>query len=185
MNRRWKKGEEMEDNQMTRQEFQSIVKALEETPQRVQLLAGELTDDDSAWKPSATEWSVLEHVCHLSDIEREGYAVRIEKLISETEPFLADLDGDQLARERSYNSQNFLKVLRAFTDARAENVRVIKALPLEHLNRRGTFEKVGTVTLAQLLIMLREHDEGHLQDIRALRDQLIERRKNAPLSAAR
>jgi hypothetical protein len=174
----------MEDNQMTRQEFQSIIKALEETPQRVQQLADELTDDDSTWKPSATEWSVLEHVCHLSDLETEGYAVRIEKLLNETEPFLADIDGDQLARERSYNSQNFLTVLRAFKHARAENVRVIKEMPLERLNRSGTFEKVGPVTLAQLLIMLREHDEGHLQDIRALREQLIERRKNAPLSAA-
>lgn len=175
----------MEDNRMTPQEFQSIIKALEETPQRLQQLADELADDDSAWKPSATEWSVLEHVCHLSDLEREGYAVRIEKLLNETEPFLADIDGDQLARERSYNSQKFLTVLRAFKQARAENVGAIKEMPLERLNRRGTFENVGPVTLAQLLMMLREHDESHLQDIRALHDQLIERRKNVPLSAAR
>jgi hypothetical protein len=174
----------MKDNQLTRQEFESLVEALEGTPRSIRQLADDLAEVDARWKPSGKEWSMLELVCHLNDIEQEGYTVRIEKLLHETRPFLADIDGDRLAEERNYNGQGFETTLRAFTRAREANVRVIKALSPDQLNRSGVFENVGPVTLATLLQMMREHDKGHLQDLSSLRDRLIERRKSAPLSAA-
>lgn len=172
----------MQQNEMTREEFQGLVRELAETPRNVRQLAVDLTDGDWRWKPTEEEWSVLEHLCHLKDIEQEGYAVRIEKLKHETEPFLADIDGDKLAQTRSYNSQDFDQALRDFTLARQQNVDSIKDLPLKWLNRSGTFENVGTVTLGKLLLMMREHDEGHLHDIRSLCERL--RRSGAPLAAA-
>jgi hypothetical protein len=162
----------MEENRMTLEEFQSLVDALEETPRLIGQLADEIEDGDVTWKPSGEEWSMLEHVCHLKDIEREGYTARIEKLLRETEPFLADIDGDKLARERSYNSQDFAATLRAFALARAENARAIKDLTLDELNRSGTFEGTGTITLGRLLVMMREHDRGHLKDISDWRERL-------------
>jgi hypothetical protein len=170
----------MEDNQMTREEFRNLVRNLEETPRIIQQLIDDLKGGDRTWKPSEEEWSALEHVCHLKDIEREGYAVRIEKLLHETQPFLADIDGDRLAAERSYNSQDFETVLHAFTHARQENVRMIEDVTLDQLARSGMFENVGTVTLGRLLLMMREHDQGHLQDISRLHEQLKERRAPSP-----
>jgi DinB superfamily len=108
--------------------------------------------------------------------------VRIEKLLRETQSFLADIDGDRLAAERSYNSQDFGTVLHAFALARQENVQTIEDVTLDQLARSGMFENVGTVTLGGLLLMMREHDQGHLQDINSLREQLKGRR--APLSTA-
>src|ERR1044072_1311557 len=98
---RMKKEEAMEKNQMNREEFQGMVRVFAESPRVVRQLAGELKDDDLRWKPTDEEWSVLEHLCHLKDIEQEGYALRIKKLIHETEPYLADIDGGRLATERS------------------------------------------------------------------------------------
>jgi hypothetical protein len=172
----------MEENQMTVEEFQDLVRELGETPRSLRQLADSLADDESRWRPSDEEWSVLENVCHLRDIEREGYTVRIRKLLHETEPYLADLDGAQLAATRSYNSQDFETTLRDFTNARQQNVEAIKELPLESLNRSGTFENVGAVTLGRLLLMMREHDEGHLEDVRSLSERL--KRGCAPLTAA-
>lgn len=172
----------MEENQMTLEEFQSLVGTLEETPDIIQQSGSGLADGDAAWKPSEEAWSLLENVCHLGDLEKEGYAVRIEKLLHEREPFLPDFDGGKLAAERSYNSRNFERALRAFALARRSNVEMIKGLTLDQLNRSGTLENAGTITLGRLLLMMREHDEGHLQDIGSLREQL--RRARAPLSAS-
>lgn len=173
----------MEENQMTQEEFQELVGQLAGTPRVVRQLIGDLKEDDARWKPGNEEWSVLEHLCHLKDIEQEGYAVRIEKLIHETEPYLADIDGDRLAVERSYNSLDLEQALHLFTLARQQNVEAIKVLPLEALNQSGTLETVGPVTLGRLLLMMREHDEGHLQDIGALRERL--RIRHTSLTAAR
>src|ERR1700692_4368102 len=46
--------------------------------------------------------SLVEHACHLADLEREGFGTRITRLLSEPEPRLPDFDGDRVARERSY-----------------------------------------------------------------------------------
>jgi len=37
--------------------------------------------------------SELEHVCHLRDIEQDGYHVRIHRMLEESNPSLLSLDG--------------------------------------------------------------------------------------------
>lgn len=125
-------------------------------------------------KPSAEEFSLLEHVCHLRDIEMDGYAVRIRRLLEEHEPVLADLDGAQLAIERRYNEQKLGLALDDFRRTRLENVRRLETLDAAAFVRRGRFENHGVITLGGLLELMREHDAAHLQEIAALRRKLDE-----------
>ncbi len=156
-------------------EMQALAAFLSETPERVRRLVSSLSEGDARWKPSAEEFSALEHVCHLSDLEREGYAARIEKLAREKEPFLPDFDGDKAARERDYNSQSLAIMLDAFTRSRLNNLLVISRLSANDLQRGGTLETVGPITLETLLHKMREHDESHLQELGQLHRQLRER----------
>lgn len=161
---------------MSSQEFLDLLEYLEETPALVERLTDGFISDELRWKPSAGEFSALEQMCHLRDIEREGYAVRIRKLLAEREPFLPDLDGSRLARERDYNNQDFTPALDEFTRARRDNVQTLRAVSPEELKRSGIFENTGTVSLERLLAMMREHDEAHRRELRALRKQLFKRR---------
>src|SRR5713101_7258782 len=106
---------------MTDKEFHRIVKSLQKAPETIRQLVSGLPDGGLTSKPSGTEFSILEHICHLRDIEKEGYAVRIEKLLTEVEPFLPDIDGNKLAEERVYNQQDFRAALIEFTLARNNN----------------------------------------------------------------
>lgn len=146
---------------MVQPDFQNLLAFLEETPQVVRSLTENLTAKELMRKPAKEKFSFLEHVCHLRDIEREGHGVRIAKLLSEEQPFLADIDGDKLAAERNYNSQSLDEALSAFTRARKDNVQTIRTLTSHHLKRSGIFQNVGTITLGQLLAMMVEHDESH------------------------
>jgi hypothetical protein len=158
---------------MTPHEFQELVESLERTPAIIERLVDGLADEDLRWKPSEKAFSVLEQVCHLRDIEQEGYTVRINKLLNEDQPFLPDLDGDKLAVERNYNGQNLDAALAAFRHARRENSRTLSEVALSQLTRSGVFENVGTVSLESLLVMMRDHDQGHIKDLSTLRDQLV------------
>lgn len=158
---------------MTTEQLQSLTGFLAETPARVRQLVSNLSEADVHWKPSAQEFSALEQVCHLSDLEREGYAVRIEKLMREVEPFLPDFDGGLAAAERDYNNQQLESMLDAFSNSRASNMSAIGSLSADDLQRGGTLETVGSITLEELLLKMREHDEGHLQDLSSLREQLL------------
>lgn len=154
---------------MAPQDFESLLAFLEETPEVISSLIENLPVRELRRKPAKETFSFLEHVCHLRDIEREGYCVRIAKLLSEEQPFLTDIDGDKLAEERNYNSQSFDEALSAFTHARKNNIQTIRPLLPQNLKRIGIFQNVGTITLEQLLSMMREHDNEHLLALSDLR----------------
>jgi acetylornithine deacetylase/succinyl-diaminopimelate desuccinylase-like protein len=123
---------------------------------------------DATMKAAPGEWSIVENVCHLRDIEAEGYAVRIEQLLREDDPLLRDLDGERLAIERRYLEQDPRDAVQAFADARARSVALLRGADDSAFAREGRFENVGRVTLAKLVSMMREHDAGHLRDIATL-----------------
>ncbi len=161
---------------MLPQDLLDLITFLEETPDVIRHLGRDLADGSLRLKPSAKEFSMLEHICHLRDIEQEGYVVRIRKLLTESRPSLPDIDGERLAAERDYNSQNFGEALQGFVDARGANIHTIKSLSPDQLTRSGAFENVGPVTLEKLLLMMREHDEDHRNALRHLRVQVLSHR---------
>ena len=160
---------------MAPQDFENLLAFLEETPEVIRLLTKNLPVTELRRKPAKGQFSFLEHVCHLRDIEQEGYTVRIARLLSEEQPFLADIDGDILAHERNYNSQIFDEELSAFRRARKNNIQTIRPLPRENLKRIGILQNVGTITLEQLLSMMREHDNEHFRALSDLRSQVTKR----------
>lgn len=156
------------EKQVNHPELQSLVAFLEATPEFIRRVTEGLSPAELKRKPSEREFSVLEHVWHLRDIETEGYCVRINKLLCENRPVLHDIDGGKLAEERGYNNLDFVEGLVAFTRARIDNVHSIKGLTPEQLNRSGIFEGAATITLGRVLQMMREHDEAHLKELNDL-----------------
>ncbi|HEX2669109.1 MAG TPA: DinB family protein [Gammaproteobacteria bacterium] len=127
-------------------------------------LAG-LNETQLRFQPGAGTFSLLENVCHLRDIEVEGYARRLELLLTEADPLLPDLDGTRLARERRYQEQALAPALADFLAARRRNLARLERVSEADLTRQGRFENVGVVSLARLLEMWTGHDAEHLHDV--------------------
>jgi hypothetical protein len=53
----------------------------------------------------------------LRDIDGDGYRERVERMLAEERPSLPDIDGDALARQRDYQSQDLEEALSSFTAA--------------------------------------------------------------------
>jgi len=144
----------------------ALLRSLEEAPAFFEGLGADLPEARARWKPagepSGDDWSLLEHLCHLLEIERAGYTRRIDRILREERPFLEDLDGDKLFAQGDYNSCDWADTLRDFLDERRANIRRVASLSAGELNRGGVFEGVGPVTLVGLVHMMREHDEDHL-----------------------
>ena len=109
--------------------------------------------------------SAVEQCWHLADLERDGYAVRIRRLLNEVEPALPDFDGERVAQERNYKSLSLADGLEAFRRARAENLAALRALSASEWERRGTQEGVGRVGLCDIPLMMAEHDAAHRAEI--------------------
>lgn len=145
-----------------------LLRGLESMPSELEAAVRLVPRDSLPWKPAAwagspgETFSILEHVCHLRDIDRDGYRVRIGRMLAEDAPDLASIDGDALAVERRYAQADVDEALAAFRDARQAIVARIRTLGDAELARRGTFAEYGPLTLRSLLHYLRSHDQQHL-----------------------
>lgn len=151
------------------QELQDVIRLLEAMPESMRQLTDGLRDGELSWKPAPEQFSALEQVCHLRDLEREGYALRIHRLLAENQPTLPDFDGGRIALERDYNSQDFEAAFQEFALARASNASLLKTLSPADLKRSGFLEGVGAITLKKLLLLMREHDLSHQRELSELR----------------
>jgi DinB superfamily len=149
-------------------EITDDIRFLSDTPSRVRELLQLLPESTWRTRPSADAFSAVEQVCHLRDLEEEGYGVRLTRMLSETTPALPDFDGARVAIERAYNEQDLDEALEGFTHARERNVATFSSLDESEFKRKGTLEGVGDITIRDLLSMMREHDDGHLSEFNTL-----------------
>lgn len=156
--------------------LETLLDFLRETPTKLARLTDDLSAAELSLKNSPAEFSALENICHLRDLELGGYTPRIRRMLDEADPALADFDGARVAAESNYNSEQADLALQAFETARRENVEILSSLTAEQLKREGTLEGVGRITLKQLAEMMCEHDEGHIEDLRVSRQRLERRR---------
>jgi hypothetical protein len=118
-------------------------------------------------RPAAGGFSLVEHACHLRDLECEGYLARVKRLLSAPGVALEPFHGDRVAEERNYLSQDAVQAARAFAAARAELIGILVTLGPADLAREGTFAG-SRVTLEEIVAMAAGHDAEHRADIERL-----------------
>jgi hypothetical protein len=157
---------------MSTADFAEQLAFLAGTPKRVASLVQGLDRDKQRVRGPGDTFSAVEQVCHLRDIEQEGYLWRAHLMLKEDDPLLEDINGGQLAVERDYQSQNLAMALLAFDTARHETLHLLKNASAAELERHGHFGAANEITVAGLAHMMREHDLEHLAELEALRSQL-------------
>lgn len=158
------------------EELKQVVTSLSATPGKLSGIVQVLAGADLQWMPSEGPWAIVQHLCHLRDLEREGFSVRIRKILSGTNPTLPDLDGEKLAIERAYIKQDSKTALADFAKARNETLATIRGLSEAQLALTGTQEKVGPVTLGKVLAMMLHHDREHIELVEGLARKAPSRR---------
>jgi hypothetical protein len=145
----------------------SSLQALGVFPQRLERLFEAVPVRLRQWAPASWDgmpsesFTALEQVCHLRDIEIDGYHVRFRRLLDEAQPRLVSLDGYVLARQRDYDHADAGEALAAFRAARAHTLALLLGLDEAQWRREGEYEG-GPVTVEGLAHYLCSHDQQHL-----------------------
>jgi hypothetical protein len=153
---------------MTKRELETLLLTLESTPALLARAAAELPEDTVRQRGTAGGFSFVEHVWHLADLEREGYGVRIRRLLSEDEPLLSNFDGERVANERLYQRRDLADGLLAFASARMRNLQLLRDVPNGDWTRTAEQEGIGAVALGDIPRMMVEHDREHEREIAGL-----------------
>ena len=147
---------------------QITLSALAAFPQQLEALYAVFPAAFTHWAPPSWDgipserFTAIEQVCHIRDIEIDGYHVRFHRTLRESNPTLASIDSESLALERSYATANALEAFAAFRVARARTLDLISGLSREELARTAEFEGYGALSLRSLVHYLCSHDQQHL-----------------------
>jgi hypothetical protein len=149
------------------------IEALAAFPEQLGRFFKSFPPDRIAWGPRVWDGipserlTAIEQLCHVRDVEIEGYWVRFHRTRTELSPVLPDLPGEQMAQERNYADADSSVALRDFAAARAKTVETIRGFSPTELVREAIFEGQRT-TLAGLVHFLCSHDHQHLSGLQWL-----------------
>jgi DinB superfamily len=146
---------------------EELLASLNSMPEYLREIFAGLTPEQARTPGPDETFSPVEQVWHLADLEREGFGVRIQRLLSEPEPHLLDFDGTKIAAERSYRSLPLEEGLLAFTEARRKNIATLSVIGFPMWSRSGTQEGVGSVSLCDIPNFMLQHDSAHRAEIEA------------------
>jgi hypothetical protein len=153
---------------MTVTERESLLADLASMPDFVERMLGQLTSADALIRGSDGLLSPVEQCWHLADLERDAYAVRIQRLLREPNPDLPDFDGGRIARERNYAALALTDAVRSFREARSANIQTLRSIAGVDWFRSGSQEGVGAVSLCDIPSMMAQHDAAHRAEIEKL-----------------
>ena len=143
-----------------------ILLALEGTPDVLESLLNAFAYDDPVWdlRPNPDRFTLREILAHLADWE-PIFLERITRMRDEDTPHLPDVDEGQLAVARDYAHVDAPASLMRFRQGRAQLLPVLRALPVEAWERPGFRERIGPLTLENLVVLILGHDGYHTRQI--------------------
>jgi hypothetical protein len=154
--------------------MQVTLDALAAFPAELEKHYGAFPADFVRWAPPSwvgvpsEPFTAIEQVCHVRDIEIEGYQVRFRRTLGEDTPSLPSIDSEAVAKQREYARSDVRRVFTEFRVARAQTLGLLRELDATQLARPAVFEGYGRVTLRGLVHYLCSHDQQHLSGLQWL-----------------
>jgi len=148
-----------------------LTAVLNTTPQRWHQLTQNFQDDLLRRKPLAGEWSALECLTHLIDIEAIFFSRVQSFLAGENFPaFDPNKQGTKLS-----NTASATQIAEQFAAVRAKSLTLINTITTDDLSREANHSELGLVTLSQMLHEWAGHDLMHtVQAERAMMQPFID-----------
>jgi len=121
--------------------------------------------DSSLRTPEAPgKWSVMEVVQHLADTELV-YGYRMRMILAHPSPAIQGYDQDAWASELRYNDVPLTEALGQMRVLRGANLRLIKGLTEDQLDRYGMHSERGRESIAHIVRLIAAHDLVHRRQI--------------------
>jgi len=117
-------------------------------------------------------FTAIEQLCHVRDIEVDGYQVRFRRTLEEHAPHLASIDSEAVARQRDYGRADPAAAFAQFREARQRTLALLRGVEAADFARPAQFEGYGRVTLRGLVHYLCSHDQQHLAGLQWLLGKL-------------
>ncbi len=145
--------------------LKDVLEILATTPEKVRREIASLSPRGLKAMPAPGKWSVQVVLAHLEDVEEVGMRQRVEAMVTSDRPTLAGFDQEARVEEMHYDRKDPRRTLESWAKQRRANIRWLRRLKPAQFKRRGLHEKVGEISVEELVTEWAFHDLGHLKQI--------------------
>lgn len=146
----------------------TLLQALASTPADVARVFVAVGEAGARQIPAPAEWSMVDVLGHLVDIEAR-YRARLERVIHEEKPAVPALRPDEAAHA---SGLTLLELLDRFRGARVKTLTFLEGRSLEDWQRPALHATFGEITFRFLVQNLVDHDALHLNQLIELQQQI-------------
>ncbi|HNT54684.1 MAG TPA: DinB family protein [Anaerolineaceae bacterium] len=146
----------------------ALLAALQSTPAALDTLIEGLPRSIWSQPPAPGEWSLLEIICHLRDVDREINLPRMQLICcsGEDNPFLPGVSADGWVAERHYAAEALPAALLEMQQSRGDLLALLADLPAESWARPARHAIFGPTRLLELVEFMVTHDQNHVRQSR-------------------
>ena len=148
-----------------------VASGLAASPAILHELLKDLSPAQADSRPDPERFTIREAVAHLADWE-VIWRGRIERILTETEPMLENLDEGEIAIQNRYHETDVAEQAARFARERAGLVETLRSLAPEQWERIGRHSSWNGITVDGFAALVLGHDGYHHQ-------QVIEQKKTA------
>jgi hypothetical protein len=127
-------------------------------------------------RPEGGKWSVAEILAHLAESEIV-FGYRIRMMVASPGMVIQAFDQNLWQDNAAYLWKSPRECLTMFTALRAMNVRFLKSLTPDKLERSGVHAERGVESVRRLVELTAGHDVNHARQIEAIAKQRVGRTK--------
>ncbi len=119
--------------------------------------------DDQDWRSGPKEWSFREVAAHMATVDKECFLDRVKRIASGGHPHF----DYYLNTDRDFSRLDLRASLQQWSVHRQAIIDFVDNLAAENLSLTGTHVSFGTINLLDILQIIVDHDQEHLQELQA------------------
>ena len=156
---------------MTDVELKANLEEAEKNPRQIAAAVSGLPDKVLRYKPAPDQWSILEVLGHVADVEIV-YAHRLRQMLADAAPTIAPMDQNAWAQHLGYLETPAPELIAVYGLIRLHNLRLLRRLKPGDLEK-GAFhpELNRRLTVGELIERIAKHGASHLGQIEKLKQE--------------
>lgn len=143
--------------------MEQLISQLKSSQKEIRLLLTSVADDQD-WQPDQNQWSFRYIAAHMSTVEKDCYQDRVVRIAADEKPHYEAYFNTGW----DFSHFDLMKSLKDWTATRQEIIDHVNVLSEKELSFSGTHSEFGKITVNDVLQMMLDHDQEHLQALHQL-----------------
>ncbi|MEO1626113.1 MAG: DinB family protein [Bacteroidota bacterium] len=150
-------------------DYHMVLQQLASNQQSFQCLLSDVPQQLIRWKATPEQWCLLEIICHLRDIEKDDFRIRLQLVLEDPTQDPPPIFPETWPQKRAYMEQDFAETTTSFLSEREQSIQWLRKLlasdPAPNWDNTYQHRQLGPLSAHLYFVNWLAHDYLHIRQI--------------------